>query len=376
MLDFVNDYSEGAHEKILQRLLETNMEKLSGYGTDQYCESAKQKIREVCECPEADIYFLVGGTQTNATVIDAILSQYEGVVAANTGHISTHEAGAIEASAHKVLAIPHKNGKITAKAVKQYFADFYADGNHEHMVFPGMVYISHPTEYGTLYSKKELEELSIVCHEYDAPLYLDGARLGYGLVSEENDVTLADIASLCDAFYIGGTKVGALCGEAVVFPKNNAPNNIEMSLAKTDERIAKMYLALGDREDLNKKVLDAPKHFMTTVKQHGALLAKGRVLGVQFDTLFTDNLYFEISKNAIKTADTLKQALKEKGYTFYIDSPTNQIFLVLEDERLKELEQKVAVSFWEKADDNHTIIRLATSWATKEEEIKALIEIL
>lgn len=341
MLDFVNDYSEGAHEKILQRLLETNMEKLSGYGTDQYCESAKQKIREACECPEADIYFLVGGTQTNATVIDALLEQYEGVVSADTGHISTHEAGAIEAFAHKVLAIPHKNGKITAKAVKQYFADFYADGNHEHMVFPGMVYISHPTEYGTLYSKKELEELSIVCHEYDAPLYLDGARLGYGLVSEENDVTLADIASLCDAFYIGGTKVGALCGEAVVFPKNNAP-----------------------------------KHFMTTVKQHGALLAKGRVPGVQFDTLFTDNLYFEISKNAIKTADTLKQALKEKGYTFYIDSPTNQIFLVLEDERLKELEQKVAVSFWEKADDNHTIIRLATSWATKEEEIKALIEIL
>ena len=341
MLDFVNDYSEGAHEKILQRLLETNMEKLSGYGTDQYCESAKQKIREACECPEADIYFLVGGTQTNATVIDALLEQYEGVVSADTGHISTHEAGAIEASAHKVLAIPHKNGKVTAKAVKQYFADFYADGNHEHMVFPGMVYISHPTEYGTLYSKKELEELSIVCHEYDAPLYLDGARLGYGLVSEENDVTLADIASLCDAFYIGGTKVGALCGEAVIFPKNNEP-----------------------------------KHFMTTVKQHGALLAKGRVLGVQFDTLFTDNLYFEISKNAIKTADTLKQALKEKGYTFYIDSPTNQIFLVLEDERLKELEQKVAISFWEKADDNHTIIRLATSWATKEEEIKALIEIL
>ena len=171
MLDFVNDYSEGAHEKILQRLLETNMEKLSGYGTDQYCESAKQKIREACECPEADIYFLVGGTQTNATVIDALLEQYEGVVSADTGHISTHEAGAIEASAHKVLAIPHKNGKVTAKAVKQYFADFYADGNHEHMVFPGMVYISHPTEYGTLYSKKELEELSIVCHEYDAPLY-------------------------------------------------------------------------------------------------------------------------------------------------------------------------------------------------------------
>lgn len=204
-----------------------------------------------------------------------------------------------------------------------------------------MVYISHPTEYGTLYSKKELEELSIVCHEYDAPLYLDGARLGYGLVSEENDVTLTDIASLCDAFYIGGTKVGALCGEAVVFPKNNAP-----------------------------------KYFMTIIKQHGALLAKGRLLGVQFDTLFTDDLYLTISKNAIKTANTLKEALKEKGYTFYIDSPTNQIFLVLEDERLKQLEEAAAVSFWEKADDNHTIIRLATSWATKEEEIKALIEIL
>lgn len=341
MLDFVNDYSEGAHEKILERLLETNMEKLPGYGTDSYCESAKQKIREVCQCPEADIYFLVGGTQTNATVIDAMLQQYEGVVSADTGHIGTHEAGAIEASSHKVLAIPHENGKVTAEAVKQYFADFYADGNHEHMVFPGMVYISHPTEYGTLYSKKELEELSKVCQQYDAPLYLDGARLGYGLASEENDVTLADIAALCDAFYIGGTKVGALCGEAVVFPKKNAP-----------------------------------KHFMTVVKQHGALLAKGRLLGIQFDTLFTDNLYITISKNAIKTANILKEALKEKGYIFYIDSPTNQIFLILEDEKLKQLEQKVAVSFWEKADDTHTTIRLATSWATKEEEIQELISIL
>lgn len=341
MLNFVNDYSEGVHEKILERLMETNREKLSGYGTDVYCESAKQKIREACECPEADIYFLVGGTQTNATVIDAMLAQYEGVVSAATGHIGTHEAGAIEASSHKVLAIPHENGKITAKAVKQYFADFYADGNHEHMVFPGMVYISQPTEYGTLYSKKELEELSEVCYQYDAPLYLDGARLGYGLASEENDVTLADIAALCDAFYIGGTKVGALCGEAVVFPKKNAP-----------------------------------KHFMTIVKQHGALLAKGRLLGIQFDTLFTDNLYFAISKNAIKTANMLKTALKEKGYTFYIDSPTNQIFLVMEDERLKKLEQKVAVSFWEKADDSHTVIRLATSWATKEEEVQEMISIL
>lgn len=341
MLDFVNDYSEGAHEKILERLLETNDQKLPGYGMDIYCESAKQKIREACKCPEADIYFLVGGTQTNATVIDAMLDKYEGVVAADTGHVSLHEAGAIEASGHKVLQIPHKNGKIVASELKKYFEDFYADGNHEHMVFPGMVYISYPTEYGTLYRKKELEELSEICHKYNAPFYLDGARLGYGLASEENDVTLADIAHLCDVFYIGGTKVGALCGEAVIFTKKNTPN-----------------------------------HFMTVVKQHGALLAKGRLLGIQFDTLFTDDLYLTISKNAIKTATTLKKALKEKGYTFYIDSPTNQIFLVLEDERLQQLEQEVAVSFWEKADDTHTVIRLATSWATKEEEIKELITIL
>ena len=340
MLDFVNDYSEGAHEKILQRLLETNMEKLSGYGTDQYCESAKQKIREVCECPEADIYFLVGGTQTNATVIDAILSQYEGVVAANTGHISTHEAGAIEASAHKVLAIPHKNGKITAKAVKQYFTDFYADGNHEHMVFPGMVYISHPTEYGTLYTKKELEEISEVCHKYELPLFLDGARLGYGLVSPEADVTLEDIARCTDVFYIGGTKVGALCGEAVVFTKK------------------------------------APKHFMTMVKQQGALLAKGRLLGIQFDTLFTDDLYTRISKNAIETAMKLKRALQEKGYQLFLDSPTNQQFVVLENKKKEELGKEVQFDFWEKYDEDHTVIRFATSWGTKMEDIDALIELL
>ena len=261
MLDFVNDYSEGAHEKILQRLLETNMEKLSRYGTDQYCESAKQKIREVCECPEADIYFLVGGTQTNATVIDAILSQYEGVVAANTGHISTHEAGAIEFTGHKVLTIPQENGKISAEELKKYLTTYYGDASYDHMVFPGMVYITHPTEYGTLYTKSELEEISAVCHEYDIPLYLDGARLGYALASAGTDVSLTDIANYCDVFYIGGTKVGALCGEAVVFTKNNMP-----------------------------------KQFFTSVKQHGGLLAKGRLLGVQFDALFTDSLYFEIEK--------------------------------------------------------------------------------
>ena len=337
MLDFVNDYSEGAHEKILQRLLETNMEKLSGYGTDQYCEAAKQKIREVCECPEADIYFLVGGTQTNATVIDAILSQYEGVVAANTGHISTHEAGAIEASAHKVLAIPHKNGKITAKAVKQYFTDFYADGNHEHMVFPGMVYISHPTEYGTLYTKAELEEISSVCRSYNIPLFLDGARLGYGLMSEETDVTLPMIAKYCDVFYIGGTKVGALCGEAVVFSGNRTP-----------------------------------KHFLTLIKQRGALLAKGRLLGIQFDTLFTDNLYFEISRHAIAMADYLKKGLAEKGCRFYLDSPTNQQFVILTQQQKEALAQGYYFEE-EGAAEQGTVVRFCTSWATTQAEVDALV---
>ena len=269
MLSFVNDYSEGAHEKILERLMETNRESLSGYGTDKYCDSAKEKIRAACSCPEADVYFLVGGTQTNQTVIDALLNQYEGVIAAETGHVSVHEAGAIEYTGHKVLTISPKEGKISAFDIRRYLETFYNDANHEHMVFPGMVYISHPTEYGTLYSKQELEEISALCGEYEIPLYLDGARLGYGLVSEGTDVTLADIAKYCDAFYIGGTKVGALCGEAVVFPRKT------------------------------------PAHFMTIVKQHGALLAKGRLTGIQFDTLFTDGLYLEISKNAIPVLNSL-----------------------------------------------------------------------
>lgn len=335
MFYFENDYSEGAHEKVLNRLIETNMEKLSGYGNDGYCELAKEKIRKSCECPNADIYFLVGGTQTNQTVIDGMLKLYEGVVAASTGHISTHEAGAIEHTGHKVLEVPHKDGKILAETLRSYLETFYNDGNHEHMVFPGMVYISHPTEYGTLYSKKELSDLSAICKEYEIPLYLDGARLGYGLMSKDTDVTLPDIAKYCDIFYIGGTKVGALCGEALVFPNNNAP-----------------------------------KHFITMIKQHGALLAKGRLLGVQFDTLFTDNLYLEISKHAIETADLLKEAFKQKGYTFYIDSPTNQIFIVLKNEEMKRLKEFVVFSFWEKLDESHTVVRFATSWATRKEDVE------
>ena len=340
MLYFENDYCEGAHDAILQRLMETNMEKMPGYGEDKYCASAKEKIRAACGCPEADIYFLVGGTQTNAVVIHSMLKRYEGVLSAITGHINAHEAGAVEATGHKVLGLPHYNGKLSAQNIKNYLQTFYGDANQEHMVFPGMVYISHPTEYGTLYSKKELEEIAAVCHQYHIPLFLDGARLGYGIASAASDATLTDIARCVDVFYIGGTKVGALCGEAVVFPQK------------------------------------APRHFLTMVKQQGALLAKGRLLGIQFDTLFTDDLYLKISKNAIRTADRLKAVLIEQGYQFLLNSPTNQIFVILENEKMKQLAQHVTFSSWEKYDETHTVVRFATSWATKMEEVDALAALL
>lgn len=341
MLSFANDYQEGAHEKILQRLIETNLEPVSGYGTDPYCELAKEKIRRACECPEADIWFLTGGTQTNQVVIDAMLAPYEGVVAAETAHVAAHEAGAIEYSGHKVLTIPQHEGKILAEELETFLRKFWDDENHEHMVFPGMVYISHPTEYGTLYTKNELENLSAICEAYQIPLYMDGARLGYGLMSSNTDVTLSVIARCCDAFYIGGTKVGALCGEAVVFPKNNTP-----------------------------------KHFLTRIKQHGALLAKGRLMGIQFDTLFTDDLYFVLSRHAIDMAEHLKEGLLEKGISFYLESPTNQQFLLLTDEQIERLKHEVSFSFWEKPDEDHTVIRLATSWATTKEQVDELIEVI
>ena len=341
MISFESDYIAGAHPKVLARLMETNMEPLGGYGSDKYCESAREKIKRACACPQAEVHFLVGGTQTNALVISSMLKEYEGVIAAKTGHVSLHEAGAIEATGHKVLEVVQEKGKITATSVKQYLETFYGDENHEHMVFPGMVYISHPTEYGTLYNKKELEELAEVCQKYEMPLYLDGARLGYGLMSRETDVTLEDIARLCDVFYIGGTKVGALCGEAVVFTKGNTP-----------------------------------KHFMTIIKQKGALLAKGRVLGVQFDILFTENLYFDISRHAIEMAQQLKEMLCEKGYCFYMESPTNQQFVIVENKKLEELKKYVAVSFWEKYDETHTVIRLATSWSTTQQDMERLEEVL
>lgn len=341
MLAFECDYLEGAHETVMKRLLETNMEKLPGYGSDPYCAGAAEKILKACGCPEGEVFFLVGGTQTNATVIDSLLQSYEGVVAAATGHVSVHEAGAIEAGGHKVLTIPEHQGKIDAFELKEYLKTFWGDGNHDHMVFPGMVYISHPTEYGTLYTKEQLKDIQKVCRQYEIPLYLDGARLGYGLAARDTDVTLPVVAEYCDAFYIGGTKVGALCGEAVVFPHSNTP-----------------------------------KRFLTMVKQHGALLAKGRLLGIQFDTLFTDDLYLKISEHAICMAELLKEGLKKKGYVFHLDSPTNQQFVILENGKMEELKKKVSFSFWEKYDDTHTVVRFATSWATKEEDVRSLISLL
>lgn len=341
MLSFTCDYLLGAHPKILECLSQTNREQLPGYGEDNYCNSAKEKIRKACESPEAEVYFLTGGTQANAVVIDSVLQKYEGVIAAETGHINVHEAGAIEYTGHKVLTLPGHEGKICAEELAAYLKAFWADGSHEHMVFPGMVYISHPTEYGTLYTKAELEALSALCRQYEIPLYLDGARLGYGLMSFSTDVTLPMIAACCDVFYIGGTKVGALCGEAVVFPKKNAPG-----------------------------------HFLTLIKQHGAMLAKGRLLGIQFDTLFTDDLYFTISRHAIEMAELLKKGFAEKGYSFFLDSPTNQQFILLENGKLKELQQKVAFEIWESADEEHTVVRFATSFGTKKEEIEELLTLL
>lgn len=337
MLYFESDYIEGAHPKILENLVKTNFEKQSGYGNDAYCESARGKIKLACGTPNAEVRFIVGGTQTNQLVIASMLKNYEGVISAQTGHINAHESGAIEYSGHKVLALPHYEGKISSKDLKEYLEIFYGDDSHDHMVFPGMVYISHPTEYGTLYTKRELTEISDICKEYDMPLFLDGARLGYGLMSLTTDLTLKDIASLTDVFYIGGTKVGALCGEALVFTKGAIP-----------------------------------KQFVTTTKQHGALLAKGRLLGVQFDTLFTDGLYFEISKHAILLAEKLKKIFSDKGYKFYINSPTNQQFIIMENKKLEKIKTSVKYSFWEKYDENHTVVRFATSWATKEEDIDAL----
>lgn len=332
---------EGAYPAILEKLASMNFTAQNGYGTDKVSASARDKIRQACHCPDGEVYFLNGGTQTNAVVIDALLHRYEGVLAATTGHVSIHEAGAIEYTGHKVIQLPQTQGKLLASTVRQFMETFKADANQEHMVQPGMVYISHPTEYGTLYTKEELMALADVCRQYSLPLYVDGARLAYALAAPGNDVTLADLAACCTAFYIGGTKCGALIGEAVVIPQKG--------------RIP---------------------HFFTTIKQHGALLAKGWLLGVQFDVLFSDGLYQRIGVPAIESARAICQALKAKGYEFYIPPMTNQIFVIIDNQKMEALSHTVAFSYWEPYDADHTIIRLATSWATTKEDTDQLIACL
>ncbi|MGT2785487.1 threonine aldolase family protein [Streptococcus merionis] len=340
MLHFENDYNKGAHPAILEALMSSNFEGLSGYGSDSYTKTVTEQVRQLTDCPQAEVTLLTGGTQTNQIVIDTMLAPYEGVLAADTGHISTHEAGAIEFTGHKVLTLPHEDGKINAEQVEAYLKDFFADGNHSHMVYPGMVYISHPTEYGTLYTEQELEALAQICQNYQIPLFLDGARLVYGLAVPDSP-DLATIARLTDIFYLGGTKAGLLCGEAVVFTKNNQP-----------------------------------KHFVTHVKQHGALLAKGRLLSVQFHALLQERLFETIGQHALEMAEQLREILRDKGYTFYLESPTNQQFIIMENSHLERLGQQVAYSFWEKYDVDHTVIRLATSWSTTQADIDALKSLL
>lgn len=339
MILFNSDYTEGAHPKIMQRLMETNLEQTVGYGEDEYCETARDAIRKACDAPEADVHFLVGGTQANFTVISSALRSFQGVLCADSGHINVHETGAVEATGHKVLALPGTDGKINAKQVKEAFELHWKDDAHEHIVQPKMVYISHPTELGTLYTKAELEALHDVCQECGLYLYLDGARMGYGLAAPGTDVTLADVARYCDVFYIGGTKVGALFGEAVV---------ICNPLLKPD--------------------------FRYCIKQHGGMLAKGRLLGVQFLELFKDGLYYEISKHAIDMAMLLKDGLTKKGYTFFKESVTNQQFIILYDTKLEEITKKYGVTYQERYDESRSVIRLCTSWATKEEDVKAFLE--
>ena len=341
MFSFECDYLQGCHPKILEAFAATNLETQVGYGNDRWCDSAKEKIKEAFSCPDHDVYLLTGGTQSNALVIDSLLRPYEGVISAVSGHVNAHEAGAIEFTGHKVLALPATDGKLDAATVKGYLQGFYADGTWTHMVKPGMVYISHPTEYGTLYTADELKALKAVCSEYDIPLFMDGARLGYGLMGRDTDVTPALVAQLCDVFYIGGTKVGALCGEAVVF-----------------------------RPGL------MPAQFPTIVKQHGAMVAKGRLMGVQFDTLFTDNLYFDISAHAIDMAEKMKDLFRRKGYAFFKETATNQQFVLLENSQMARLAEQVGFSVWEPADESHTVVRFATCWATTEEDLAKLEEIL
>lgn len=339
---FESDYNNGCLPEILRRLSETNDKKSSGYGFDPYTERAKDRIRKACDMTEAEVHFLVGGTQTNATAIDSLLQGCEGVLSVDTGHINVHESGAVEAFGHKVLVLPGiAGGKMAASQINDYMRKFLADETYPHMVQPGMVYITLPTELGALYSRKELAEIYTVCQQYGLRLYVDGARLGYGLMAEGNDINLPFLAHHCDAFYIGGTKVGALLGEALVYTNTRAP-----------------------------------KYIFTIIKRHGALLAKGRVLGLQFDTLFTDDLYFRVSRHAIDMAQALRRVFAKHGLSLGIDSPTNQQFVILSKEQKQRLAEEIAFEIWEPLPDDHLLCRFVTCWATTEADIAALDEAL
>lgn len=341
MLSFECDYNNGAAPKVLEAIVKSNSSYVPGYGFDEYTKNAEEKIKKAINRFDVDIEFVNGGTQANQLVISTMLKDYEGVVAADTGHVNTHESGAIEYTGHKVMTIKNEDGKINSEKLEAFLSSYHKDGNKDAIVYPGMVYISHPTENGTLYSKKELEELRSVTKKYSIPLFLDGARLAYGIASKETDVTLSDIASLTDVFYIGGTKCGALSGEAIVFNKGMRPD-----------------------------------HFWARKKQHGALSAKGRLLGVQFEALFTDNYYYELGAHAIKMAERLKSILTEKGYPFHMYSPTNQQYVVVDNKKMKELEKSVRFGFWDLVDDDHTAIRFCTSWSTTDEDLDKLEEVL
>lgn len=338
MIRFESDYTQGATPEIIERLTETNLEMTPGYGTDCYCMSAAEKIKNEISMPSADVHFLVGGTQTNMLFISSVLRPHQGVMCAETGHIHVHETGAVESCGHKIIPLDSFDGKITAEQIETTLDAHYSDANFEHTVQPAMVYLSFPTENGTVYTKKELTEISLLCRKRDVILFLDGARLGYGLMSEKNDLTMADIAGLCDAFYIGGTKVGALFGEALVITNDKCK-----------------------------------KDFRYMEKQKGAMLAKGRLLGLQFDTLFTDGLYYKISSHAVYLAEKIREAFEKKNIPLYYDSPTNQQFPCLTDEQMQKLGEEFVFSFWCK-DGERNVVRFCTSWATKLEDADKLIE--
>lgn len=338
MIRFNSDYCEGAHERILERLMQTNREQTPGYGEDVHCERARELIRGCCEDPDADVHFLVGGTQANLTVIAAALRPHQGVIAAATAHIHVHETGAVEACGHKVLVLPSEDGKITAKQVSDCYEAHKMDESFEHMVQPKMVYISNPTELGTIYSCEELIALAEVCRRNHLYLFMDGARLGYGLAAEDNTLTLEHIVGLCDVFTIGGTKVGALFGEAVVITHP-----------------------------------ELMPDFRYIIKQKGGMLAKGRLLGIQFEALFEDNLYMEISRHADRLADKLRAAFAQAGYSFLVENKTNQLFPILPDKKLAALSEKYSFSYQKRVDQTHSAVRFCTSWATREEDVESLI---